>query len=102
MDTLDTQLNSVLRKPEPAIGDDGFSERVMQALPARRFAGAKARRWTLGSAAVAGGLLTALLGTPLENALGTVVPVGGDLLSALAVLFIAAVAVPAVWVFYAE
>jgi hypothetical protein len=102
MDSLETQLDVMLHRPEPAIGDGGFSEDVMRALPARRFAGAKARRWTLGGAAVAGGLLAVLLGAPLENAFSSLILDGDSLAPILAVIFVAVVAAPTVWAFYSE
>jgi hypothetical protein len=102
MDTSEARLESLLRTPEPAIGDDGFSESVMRALPARRFARAKARRWTLGGAAVAGGLASALLGGPLENAFSSLARGDSYFMSIAAVLFIAIVAVPVIWAFYTE
>src|SRR5688572_6841992 len=102
MDALETQLDVMLHRPEPAVGDDGFSEGVMRALPARRFARAKARRWTLGSAAATGGVLAVLFGAPLESAFSSVVVDGGYVASILAVLVVAIVAVPAVWAFYSE
>jgi hypothetical protein len=102
MNSSDDRLEALLRKPEPAIGDDGFSESVMHALPARRFVGTRARRWTLGGAAVAGGVTTALLAAPLESAFGSLAAGDGYLMSIAAVVFIAIVAVPAVWAFFSE
>lgn len=102
MDPLETRLDVMLHRPEPAIGDDGFSEEVMRALPARKFSAAKARRWTLGSAALLGGLLAAALGAPLENAFDSLAWDGSYLASTLAVLFVALVAIPAVWAFHSE
>jgi hypothetical protein len=47
MNCLDSRLDVMLHRPEHAVGDDGFSEGVMHALPARKFAGAKAGSlWT--------------------------------------------------------
>ena len=102
MDSSDTQLEQALRRAQPAIGDDDFSESVMRALPRRRFAGAKARRWTLGGAAVAGGVLATLLGGPLASAFSSIDSGSGFAASVFAVLLIAVVAVPAAWVFYSE
>jgi hypothetical protein len=95
-------LNSQLRRPEPVIGDDGFSERVMHALPPRRFRDAKKARWTLGAAAAAGGVLTALLGPPLGNAFGSLASGGSYALLIATVLFVAIVAVPTVWALCSE
>jgi hypothetical protein len=102
MNSPDNRLDVILHRPDPAVGDDGFSEGVMHALPARKFAGAKAGRWTLGGAAVAGGLLAVLLGAPLENAFTSLFLDGGFLTSVLAVLFVGAVGISAAWAFLSE
>lgn len=50
----DKTLDALLRRQFPGpVADDGFSARVMQALPPRR----RARPWLLPAAAVAGSLL---------------------------------------------
>ena len=103
MKSLDTSLEAMLRKPETPVGDDGFSDRVMRALPRRARGGSNAGRWTLGGAAVAGGLLGALLGAPLQNAFGSLAIGGGSsIASVLAVIVVALVAVPTVWAFYSR
>jgi hypothetical protein len=101
MDSIDARLEAMLREPEPAIGNDGFTETVMTALRATR-RDATTGRWTLGAAVVAGSLLAALIGAPLDLAFVSLVPAGGYATSALTWLFVAFVAVPAVWVFYSE
>jgi hypothetical protein len=102
MDSMDARLETALRRPEPAIGDDGFSDAVMRTLPAKRFGGARAGRWTLGGAAAAGSVFASLFGAPLENAFSSLVWGGVDATSTIAVLFVAIVAVPVVWVFYSK
>ena len=91
MDSLNTRLEAALGQREPAIGDDGFTETVMRALPRKRFAGAKARGWTLAGAAAAGGLATAVLSAPLENAFGGFAPGNADATLMLAMLFVGGV-----------
>jgi hypothetical protein len=50
----DERLDDLLRRDfDGAVADDGFSARVMRALPARR----RQRPWLLPAAALAGGLL---------------------------------------------
>src|SRR5690606_23473741 len=60
----DQKLDDLLRRQFPgAVADDGFSARVMRALPPRR----QPRLWLLPSAAVAGSLLAwlALMPSPV-------------------------------------
>ncbi|MGD9583674.1 MAG: hypothetical protein AB7V26_08440 [Lysobacterales bacterium] len=60
----DETLDALLRRDfEGAVVDDGFSARVMRALPPRR----RSRPWLLPGAVLAGGLLAwlALLPSPL-------------------------------------
>jgi hypothetical protein len=97
----DARLEAALREPEPALEDDGFSDRVMGALPPKRFAGAKARRWTLALAAVSGGVLTLLLGAPLEKAFSSLA-LGSYATSIIALLFVTLIALPTVWAFHPE
>jgi hypothetical protein len=53
-DISDMKLDDLLRRDFPgAVADDGFSERVMRALPTRR----RHQPWLLPSATLAGGLL---------------------------------------------
>ena len=100
MDSIDARLEAMLRQAEPAIGNDGFTETVMTALRATR-RDARTGRWTLGAAVVAGSLLAALIGAPLDAAFVSLVP-SGYATSALAWFFVAFVAVPAVWAFYSD
>ncbi len=63
-DTSDHKLDELLRRQFPgAVADDGFSARVMHALPQRR----ASRPWLLPVAAVAGTLLAwlALMPSPV-------------------------------------
>jgi hypothetical protein len=102
MDSLDTRLDVLLHRPGPAIADDGFSEGVMHSLPTRKLVRSSASRWTLGGGAVAGALIAALLGAPLESAFSVLAPGGSYVASLLAVLFVAVVAISAAWVSYSE
>ena len=63
-DTTDPKLDALLRRQFPgAVADDGFSTRVMRALPPRR----QPRPWLLPVAAVVGTLLAwlALMPSPV-------------------------------------
>jgi hypothetical protein len=63
-DISDQELDDLLRRAfTGAVEDNGFSARVMRALPVRR----RPRPWRLSGAALAGGLLAwwALLPSPL-------------------------------------
>jgi hypothetical protein len=103
MDARETQLEGALRRTEPAIGDDGFSDAVMSGLPRRRLSRTAARRLTLGGAAVAGSILTSVLGAPLETAFSALVLEGGYGLTVLAaVAIVSLIAVPVAWVFYSR
>lgn len=103
MEPKDAQLEVALRKAEPAIADDGFSDTVMGSLPGRKLSRATARRLTLGGAAVAGSIFTSVLGAPLETAFSSLVLEGGYAMAALAALVIlAAITVPVAWVFYSR
>ena len=102
MDSIDERLQALLLEPEPAIDNDGFSETVMTAVRASRRGDGRTGRWTLGGAVVAGSLLASLIGAPLDAAFVSLVPASGYATSALAWLFVAFVAVPAVWAFYSE
>lgn len=103
MDRQDSQIETALRASEPAIGDDGFSDAVMIALPRRRLGRTSARRLTLGGAAVAGSILTSVLGAPLETAFSSLVLEGGYGLSVLAAIAVVGIiAIPVAWVFYSR
>jgi hypothetical protein len=102
MDPIDARLEAMLLEPEPAIRNDGFTESVMTAVRTRRRGGAKAGRRTLGGAVIAGSVVTALVAAPLETAFISWVPGSAYVTSALAVLFVAFVAIPTVWTFYSE
>jgi hypothetical protein len=102
MEQIEARLELALREPEREIGDTGFSETVVSALPARRTSRTKARRWTLGGAALAGSIVTSVLGAPLETAFSSFV-LGGSYGTLLLVALIAgAVAIPTAWVFYTK
>ena len=103
MDTMDARLEVALRKSETAIGDDGFTEVVMNGLPRKSHGGVKARRWTLAGAAAAGSVLTSVLGAPLESVFSTLVLGSGYSMAILAaLLFIGILAVPVAWVLYSK
>lgn len=103
MEAKDAQLEVALQKSEPAIGDDGFSEAVMGRLPGRRLSQATARRLTLGGAALAGSVLTSVLGAPLETAFTALVLEGGYAMTFVAAIaVVAAITVPVAWVFYSK
>lgn len=68
-DFSDQELDDLLRRAfTGAVADDGFSARVMRALPARR----RQRPWLLPAAVLVGGLLAwlALLPSPLLQQVG--------------------------------
>lgn len=103
MDAKDARLEVALRTAEPAISDDGFSDAVMSSIPERRLSRTTARRLTLGASALAGSLLTSMLGAPLETAFSALVLEGGYGLTMLAaVVIITALTVPVAWAFYAR
>ncbi|MDX1561309.1 MAG: hypothetical protein R3305_00185 [Gammaproteobacteria bacterium] len=96
-------MDELLLQPEREIGDEGFSETVVGALPARRNLRVSARRWTLGGAADAGSLVTALLGAPIEAVFSSFALGGGAATTVAAALLVATVvAVPVAWVFYSK
>jgi hypothetical protein len=102
MDDIDMQLEAALRRPGAEVSDAGFSERVMAALPRRRFTRARLRRWTLCGAAAAGALVTLLVGAPLESAARMLLPDGGDNYLLVGALIVALVAVPMAWAFFSD
>ena len=102
MESIDARLEALLREPEPAIANDGFSETVMTAVRAAKRGDARTIRWTLTGAAVVGTVVTSLIAAPLSDAFSSWVPGSAYATSALAVLFVAFVAIPAAWVFYSE
>jgi len=99
MDFIDARLEAALAKREPAVGDDGFSDAVMIALPRRKLPPAKASRWRSGLAVAIGGGLTLLLGAPLDDAVPALASGAG---SVLATLIVAALYVPTAWAFYSR
>jgi hypothetical protein len=103
MGNMDVRIESALKRPEPSIGDGGFSETVMQRLPRRRISRTAARRLTLGGAAAAGSILTAALGAPIQTAFGTFMLEGGlPMATFVAMLIVSAIAVPVAWAFYSR
>jgi hypothetical protein len=103
MDAKDARLEVALRESESAIGDDGFSDIVMSSLPRRRVSRTAARRLTLGGAAVAGSILTSVLGAPLETAFSSLVLEGGYGMTAIAAIVVAGlITIPVAWVFYSR
>jgi hypothetical protein len=102
MDSIDARLGAMLLEPEPATRNDGFSETVMASVRARRRGDARITRWILTGAVVAGTVITSLIAAPLNGAFSSWVPGSDYATSALAVLFVAFVAIPAAWIFYSE
>lgn len=103
MDRKDAELEIALRQPEPAIGDDGFSDMFMTSLPGTKISNAAKRRWTLGGAAALGSVLTSVLGAPLETAFSSFVLEGAYGVTAIGViLLIGIIAVPVACAFYSR
>lgn len=103
MDQLDTRIELALCQPKPPLGDDGFSDHLMGSLPRRRVKRATARRLTLGGAAIAGSILTSVMGAPLEAAFSAFVLDGGAGLATLtAIGVVGIVALSVAWVFYSR
>ena len=103
MDKHDALIEAALRAPEPTIGDDGFTESLLDSMPARRLNQAAARRWTLGGAALAGSVLTSVIGAPLETALSSLVLEGGLNLTAIGSLVVIAIlTIPVAWAVYSR
>jgi hypothetical protein len=102
MESIEHRLSVSLRHAE-AIGDAGFTDSVMRALPARRgLASRKARRTTLASAAVAGGAATAILGSPLDGAFSWLAQGNGSLTFVVAAVFATGLAATCFWVFWSD
>jgi hypothetical protein len=101
MDSIDARLEAALAMREPAMGDDGFSDAVMIALPRRKLGRAEASRWGLGVAVAIGGGLTLVLGAPLDTAMRGL-PFGAGSITILAAVIVAALCVPAAWAFYSR
>lgn len=102
-DRIDTEIEIALRRSEPAIGDDGFSDSVMARLPQSRLSTAAKRRWTLGGAAALGSILTSVLGAPLETAFSTFVLQGGFSMAVLGIAcLVGLVAIPVAWALYSR
>jgi len=101
MHDIDPDLEHMLRRAEPSIGDAGFSESVLRQLPAKRRSRSRARRWTLGGAAAAGSVLTMLLAEPVEKMLGSLaVVVPGPLITIAALILIVSASVA--WIVHSE
>lgn len=97
MDELEANLVRMLKRSDARTGDEGFTESVMASLPRRRFAGARARRWTLAMAATGGALFTAVLAAPLDRAIDRIAP-GTEAGMWLVVVFASVlVALPTLW-----
>lgn len=96
---LDTEQ---LRAAETAIGDNGFSDTVMARLPRKRLSRQSVRSWTLGGAAAAGSLVTALIGAPLETAFSSVMLGHYQLTVLAALVFVGLLAIPVAWACYSR
>lgn len=99
MNEADPLLAILQHRHEPELKDDGFSQRVFDALPRARFRTGWMRRIVLGAGAVVGGLLTAFLAPPLEKLLGPEPWLAPPLTPVLAVTLLAALAACAAWAF---
>jgi hypothetical protein len=98
----ESQLDTALRAAETAIGDDGFSHTVMARLPRKRRSRQSVRSWTLGGAAAAGSLVTALIGGPLEAAFSSLMLGDYRLMVFAALVFVGLLAVPVAWACYSR
>jgi hypothetical protein len=102
MNNLDDALDAALRTREPAVGDAGFSERLLARLPPIKKRRAVPRRWTLAAAAAVGSLATILFAPTVESLIGFSVPYFGTA-PVLTIAAILAVAVGSfLWVWRAE
>lgn len=103
MDSIDKQLDIILRKPETPIGDDGFSEGVVNRLPKRRRSREKCRSWTLAGAAAIGSILTLILVPPIETALKLFETLSAYLILMFAVFLVITIsAFPLAWLLYSR
>ena len=95
-------LDAALRRNEPAIGDGGFSDRVLARLPPRHARRTVPRRWTLAGAAAAGSVATILLAPTVESVIGFSVPYVG-MAPILTIVAMLAVAIGSIlWAWRAE
>jgi hypothetical protein len=91
------KLEQVLRRPEPMLVDEDFSAGVMRALPRRKLTAAHTGRWTLGAAALAGGLVTSLFGAPIEEIAGVLTDGSSSATWLIALLCAALLSTPVIW-----
>ena len=100
---MDKQPDAMLRKPETAISDDGFSESVLCRLPGRWRYREKYRKWTLAGAAAMGSLLTLILAPPIETVFKLFEFESTDQIFVLLVyLFLMVLSVPLAWLLYSR
>lgn len=103
MDPVGAQLEMELRKSEPPIGDDGFSEGVMDRLPGIKRRRAGASRWTLAGAVATGSFVMSLLGAPVEAAFSAFVLANGpEMAFVAAFLVIVTLSLPVAWTFFSR
>ena len=103
MDNLEARIDTALRRPKPELCDAGFSDQLMASLPRRRLRRSTARRLTLGGAALAGSVLTSVLGAPLETVFSSFVLEGSAGVATLAVIgLLGLIALPVAWVLYSR
>ena len=102
MPNSNDRLDALLREREPALPDDGFTERVTAALPRARRIRARAGRWTLVGAGAAGGAFAASFGAPLQEVIAALPLVGGHSPIAVAVGLLVLVAAPVAWAFHVD
>ena len=100
MSNQDNDLETLLRAPEPEIGEAGFSERVLTQLPSKRWRRRPMRRWTLAGAAGSGSLLTYLLAEPIEQTLSAYAVLPAPIITVMAIALI--VSLPVAWILYSE
>lgn len=103
MDSLDQKLDEMLRKTEAPVGDDGFSEGVVNRLPKRRLNREKCRSWTLAGAAAMGSILTLLLAPPIETAFRLFEILGAYRIWMLAFFLVLIIlTLPSAWLLYSR
>lgn len=103
MESIDKQLDGMLRKSETLIGDDGFSEGIINRLPKRRLSREKFRNWTLAGAAAMGSILTLILAPPIETAFKLFETLSAYPMLMFAIFIVTTIlAVPLAWLLYSK
>jgi hypothetical protein len=99
MNDVDPLLAMLQHQRETPLADEGFSQRVLDALPRAHFSADRLRRWILGVGAVTGCLSTAILAPPVEGAFGREPWLAPMLAPALAIGLVAVLAACVAWAF---